>query len=85
MDRGAWRAMIHGVAELNTTEITEHTYIILIYTICKNCVLIFKGCLYKMSSNYLSQLSKYLIFLCHHNSQTSDVHRGKCETSEHKD
>ena len=80
MGHGPW-----GCRELNRTEITEHTYIILIYTICKYCVLIFKGSLYKMSSNYLLQLSKYSIFLCHHNSQMSDVHRDKCETSEHKD
>ena len=26
MDRGAWRATVHGVAELNTTEHTAHTY-----------------------------------------------------------
>ena len=26
MDRGAWRAIIHSVAELDTTEATEHTH-----------------------------------------------------------
>ena len=26
MDRGAWRAIIHSVAELGMTEATEHTH-----------------------------------------------------------
>ena len=52
-----------GCRELDTTEITAQ-YIILIYTIYKYCVLIFKGSLYKMSSNYLLQLSKYYFFVC---------------------
>ena len=25
IDRGAWRATVHGVAELDMTEVTEHT------------------------------------------------------------
>ena len=27
MDRGAWRAVVHGVTELDTAEATEHTLI----------------------------------------------------------
>ena len=28
MDRGAWQATVHGIAELGTTEVTEHTHTI---------------------------------------------------------
>ena len=31
MDKGAWRAIVHGVEELDTTEVTEHTQHILLY------------------------------------------------------
>ena len=26
MDRGAWWSIVHGIAELNMTEVTEHTH-----------------------------------------------------------
>ena len=26
MDRGTWRAIVHGITELDTTEATEHTH-----------------------------------------------------------
>ena len=27
MDRGTWRAIVHGITELDTTEATEHTHL----------------------------------------------------------
>ena len=32
MDRGAWQAMVHGVAELDTTEVTTHAC-----SVCEEC------------------------------------------------
>ena len=28
MDRGAWPATVHGIAESDMTEMTEHTYVL---------------------------------------------------------
>ena len=31
MDRGAWQALVHGVTELDMTEVTQHAYMYCIY------------------------------------------------------
>ena len=37
MDRGAWRALVHGVTELDMTEATEHTHVVIPYSCCFSC------------------------------------------------
>ena len=45
MDRGAWRAIIHSVAELGMTEATEHTHIYSTGNTQSNCTWLSNICI----------------------------------------